>query len=106
MTSPRILISLTALSVLTAVGAASASASAPGRAYDLREINHVPPADAQSVIAILGATLIDGRGGAPLADSAVVIRGNQIAAVGRRGEVPLPPGARIIEAAGQALLPG
>ena len=40
----------------------------------LREVNEVARPDAGKVVAIVGATLIDGRGGAPIADAAVVIR--------------------------------
>ena len=55
---------------------------------------------------IEGATLIDGNGGDPIADAVVVIRGNKIAAVGRRGQVTVPANARVINAAGKYVLPG
>ena len=57
-------------------------------------------------IVILGATLIDGSGRAPLRDSAVVIRGDSIVAVGRRGQVRIPSGARVIDARGMVVSPG
>ena len=57
-------------------------------------------------IVILGATLIDGSGRAPLRDSAVVIRGDSIVAVGRRGQVRIPSGARVIDARGMVVAPG
>ena len=69
----------------------------------------IPPAaegQPQTAIVIEGATLIDGNGGTPLADSAVVIQGNRITEVGRRGQVQRPAGAQIINAAGKYVLPG
>lgn len=57
-------------------------------------------------ILILGATLIDGSGRAPLRDSAVVIRGDSIVAVGRRGQVKVPRDARVIDARGMVVAPG
>ena len=57
-------------------------------------------------VVISGATLIDGTGAAPLADAAVLIVDGLITEVGRRGTVAVPEGARLIEAAGNFLLPG
>lgn len=57
-------------------------------------------------IVILGATLIDGSGRAPLRDSAVVIKGDTIVAVGRRGQVKIPSDARVIDARGMVVSPG
>ena len=73
----------------------------------LREVNKVaqPPATT-SVIAIVGANLIDGHGGPVVSDSVVVIRGERIAAVGKQGEVKIPPGAAVVDANGLTLLPG
>ena len=51
-------------------------------------------------IVILGATLIDGSGRAAIRDSAVVIKGDLIVAVGRRGQVQIPADARVIDARG------
>jgi imidazolonepropionase-like amidohydrolase len=76
----------------------------PGRA--MREVNDVPKAEASKAIAITGATLIDGRGGPPIADAVVVIRGERIAAAGARSAVQVPKEAEVIEARGMALLPG
>ena len=53
-----------------------------------------------------GGTLIDGRGGPPLGDAVVVVRGDRIWAVGRRGQVPIPEGANVIETTGRTILPG
>ena len=61
---------------------------------------------ADSVTAFVGATLIDGNGGAPLADAVVIVTGSRITAVGRRTEVRIPKGARVIDATGKFLVPG
>ncbi len=57
-------------------------------------------------VAITGATLIDGKGDAPLTDSAVLIVDGRILQVGPRGSVEIPEGARLINADGKYLLPG
>ena len=57
-------------------------------------------------IVILGATLIDGSGRASLRDSAIVLRGDSIVAVGRRGQVKIPADARVIDARGMVVAPG
>ena len=56
--------------------------------------------------ALVGATLIDGGGGPPLPDAAVLLDGERIAAVGPRGAVVIPPQAEEIDLAGLTLLPG
>ena len=61
---------------------------------------------AAPALVIQGGTLIDGNGGAPLANAVVVIQGNRITAVGRAGQVQIPAGARTIEANGKYVLPG
>lgn len=59
-----------------------------------------------TLLAFVGATLIDGNGGAPLADAVVVVRGGKIAAVGGRGSTTVPRGARIIDVSGKWITPG
>jgi imidazolonepropionase-like amidohydrolase len=70
----------------------------------VHEVNQV--ARVNHTVAILGASLIDGRGGEPLTDSAVVVRGERIVAVGKRSSVKIPSGAEIFDAKGLTLLPG
>ena len=72
----------------------------------LREVNPVAAPVQSSVIAIVGANLIDGRGGPIVTDSAVVIKGDRIVAVGKQGSVKVPDGAEVIDAKGLTLLPG
>ncbi len=61
---------------------------------------------AQGEFAIAGATLIDGTGAAPVADSVVVVRNGRIAAAGRRAKVAIPKDAAMIDGRGSTLLPG
>jgi imidazolonepropionase-like amidohydrolase len=56
--------------------------------------------------AIVGATLIDGTGGPPLAHSVVLVSGDRIEAVGLRQEVRLAPDVEIVNAENRYLLPG
>jgi imidazolonepropionase-like amidohydrolase len=63
-------------------------------------------AAAQPVTAIVGATLIDGTGAAPVKDAVVVIDGRKITAVGPRGRVTIPAGAREINVASKYVIPG
>src|SRR5215471_4485194 len=58
------------------------------------------------ITAIIGATLIDGNGGPPIANAAVIIRGARIAAAGPRASTPIPAGAAVIDAGGAFLIPG
>ena len=59
-----------------------------------------------TLIAIVGATVIDGNGGAPMTDATIVVRGKRIAAVGPRASVQVPKGARVIDGAGKFVTPG
>ena len=63
-------------------------------------------AQGQGALVIQGGTLIDGMGGAPVANSVIVIMGNRITAVGRAGQIQVPAGAQVINAAGKYVLPG
>jgi len=61
-------------------------------------------------VAIVGATLVDlelrGSSSRDVADSVVLIVDGRIRAVGRRGEVDVPAGARVIDGKGKYLVPG
>ena len=56
--------------------------------------------------AIVGATLIDGKGGPAVPDAAIVIHGTRIAAAGPRASVRIPQGAATIDGAGRFVVPG
>ena len=72
----------------------------------VHEVNQIAQPPATSTIAIVGATLIDGRGGPVIPDSVVIVRGDRIAAVGKRTSVTIPQGAEVVDASGLTLLPG
>ncbi|HTZ95173.1 MAG TPA: amidohydrolase family protein [Terriglobales bacterium] len=57
-------------------------------------------------LALVGATLIDGTGRAPISDSVIVIDKGRIVAVGPRSKVKIPDAATVIDAKGKAILPG
>lgn len=58
------------------------------------------------IIAIVGATLLDGNGGDPVYNSVVIISGNTIEKVGEAENVEIPDDAEVIEASSLTLLPG
>jgi hypothetical protein len=58
----------------------------------------------QPTLVIQGATLIDGNGGAPVANANIVVTGNRITAAGRN--VRVPAGAQVINAQGKWVVPG
>ena len=55
-------------------------------------------------LALIGARIVDGRGGAPSGDTVVVVQGDRIVAIG--GPEVIPAGAAKIDLAGKTLLPG
>ena len=57
-------------------------------------------------LVIQGGTLIDATGRPPLEDAVIVIEGNRFKAVGKRGEVAVPTGSRILDVKGKTILPG
>jgi imidazolonepropionase-like amidohydrolase len=72
----------------------------------LAEISKGIPGSHSATLAIVGATLIDGTGAAPLPDSAVVIRDGRILAAGPRTSVKIPRHAHVVDAKGKFILPG
>ena len=67
-----------------------------------------PPAAAADggVKALVGGRLIDGFGGAPLANSVILIEGERITAIGQVGSLAVPAGAEVISTEGMDVLPG
>jgi imidazolonepropionase-like amidohydrolase len=57
-------------------------------------------------VVLEGARLIDGTGGAPRENSAIVVQGDRIAAVGTAGKLKYPKGARVIDVHGRTIMPG
>jgi len=73
---------------------------------DLAAIEKQVPPERTGGFAIVGATLVDATGAAPVPDSAVVVRDGRIVAAGPRGRVTIPRGMAVVDAKGQTLLPG
>jgi imidazolonepropionase-like amidohydrolase len=65
-----------------------------------------PPPPVSPATAIVGATLWDGTGRAPVTNAVTVVRGDRILCAGAASECAVPHGARVIEAKGQYLIPG
>ncbi len=61
---------------------------------------------AAKLTALVGGTLIDGFGGAPLRNSVVVLEGERIRQVGQLGTLAVPSGAEVISTEGMSVLPG
>jgi imidazolonepropionase-like amidohydrolase len=57
-------------------------------------------------LALVGGRIIDGYEGKPIDDGVVLIAGERIVALGRRGDVSVPPGTPTIDTRGMSILPG
>lgn len=57
-------------------------------------------------IAIVHARLIDGLGGSPVEDAAVILEGNKITYAGPASGARIPQGAQVLEARGKSVMPG
>ena len=57
-------------------------------------------------VALLGATLIDGSGGPPLGESAIVVRRGHIESVGSREDFQLPERTTVVDLTGKWIIPG
>jgi imidazolonepropionase-like amidohydrolase len=72
----------------------------------LAEISKGISGSRASTIAIVGGTLIDGTGAAPVPDAAVVIHNGRIVAAGPRSKIKIPKRANVVDARGKTILPG
>jgi imidazolonepropionase-like amidohydrolase len=72
-------------------------------AFLIAILEQAPP---QSGVAFTNVTITDVDRGALTADQTVVVRGNQIVAVGPARSTPVPAGLRIIDGRGKFLIPG
>jgi imidazolonepropionase-like amidohydrolase len=57
-------------------------------------------------LALVGGTLIDGTGRAPIRDSVVLIRGQRVEKVGTTASLPVPDGYEAVSTEGLTVLPG
>lgn len=60
----------------------------------------------EPVVALVGGTLIDGNGGAPVPNTTIIIKGQKIADVGPAAKVAIPEKAQKIDVSGKFILPG
>ncbi len=65
----------------------------------------VQPQD-EGLVAVVNGTVIDGTGADPIIDGVVVIDDGSIVTIGPSSMTTIPPGARIVDAAGGTVLPG
>ncbi|HEV7516841.1 MAG TPA: amidohydrolase family protein, partial [Thermoanaerobaculia bacterium] len=56
--------------------------------------------------ALVGATLLDGKGGAPVPDAVVLLRDGKIECAGPRAACPVPAGVGVVDLKGQWITPG
>lgn len=67
---------------------------------------HTLVATQRATLALVGGTLIDGHGGAPVHNSVILIDGTRIVGVGQQGSMTVPAGTTVISTEGMYLLPG
>ncbi|MFT3705665.1 MAG: amidohydrolase family protein [Agriterribacter sp.] len=72
----------------------------------IQEVNAKEISAGKNTIAIVGATIIDGNGGEPIANGTVIVKGNIIEAAGASSNIEIPAGAEVIDAKGMTVLPG
>ena len=63
-------------------------------------------ANAEGTTAIVGGTVVDLEGKAPIENAVILVEGERIAAIGKSGGVKIPDGAEQIDAGGAWLIPG
>jgi imidazolonepropionase-like amidohydrolase len=89
----------------SALGDFVGRAGADGMAA-LADISKAISGSHAETLAIVGGTLIDGTGAAPVADAAIVIRKGRIVTIGPRSKVKIPKHASVVDAKGKFILPG
>ena len=72
----------------------------------LRVSVQVPRHTPQGTVVLKGAKVITMRGGEVLDSADIVLRNNRIEAVGASGTVAIPAGAKVIDVAGDTIVPG
>ncbi len=99
--------------ILYSADTASLLRTAPGGSYSAPQtgtsLSITVAADRpQGQVALVGARIITmvGADGGVIEDGVVLIDGNRIRAVGRRGEIAIPAGARQVDVSGKTIIPG
>ena len=85
---------------LVAIAPARAQRPAPGSPAEAYVAVAAP------VVALVGATLLDGGGGPAERARTIVIEGDRIAAVGPAATTEVPEGAEVLDLAGHTVVPG
>lgn len=93
-------------STLHTVSLAQAGENAEARATPIPAVVTVPRDIPTGVVILRGGTALTMRDEEVIEDADVVVVGNRIAAVGRRGAVAIPDGALIRDVRGKVLIPG
>ena len=83
-----------------------AAAPAEGQSRDLPPVVKQYVIVDAPVVALTHARLIDGTGASQREDQTVIIRGEQIAAVGPSRSTPVPDGATVLDLTGKTVIPG
>lgn len=67
-----------------------------------------PAAKHSGIVALIGARILTmaGQDAGAIDDGVIVIDGDRILAIGPRGEIDIPAGAKVIDAAGRTIMPG
>jgi imidazolonepropionase-like amidohydrolase len=92
--------------VVVTVADASAAPPAGDAALAPQDAAASPSTAPAPLAAFVGATLWDGTGRPPVPDAVVVLAGDRIRDAGPRGEVEVPAGATVVDAAGKWIVPG
>jgi len=79
---------------------------APGAERAGRAQRSAPGGAPPPPTALVGATLVDGTGRAPVPDAVVVIRDGRIACAGPRDACPVPEGVSVVDVRGRWIIPG
>jgi imidazolonepropionase-like amidohydrolase len=85
--------------VVTSLAAVNLAAQQPAQAPNFIREN-------APIIVLTHVEVIDGTGAAPQSDQAIIIDHGKISAVGATASVPVPAGAKIIDATGKTVIPG
>lgn len=72
----------------------------------IKPVNEAELLSGKKTIAIINVNLIDGRGGNPIPNGCVLIRGSKILDAGSMGIIKVPENAEVINGKGMSVLPG